>query len=290
MTGMIRKAHAADLAELSSLWDQGFPGEHEFGLFVFEQFFDPENILVCELDGALAAMLLALPRKIAARDWIFPVSYVMGVTTRQDLRGKGVMSELMKSAHEALTARGDALSVLIPANAGLFDYYARFDYLPYFRIEKKTVERVPPVDGYDADFASSDFEAFDLIYTAALTGSPRVARGKADWDCLFEEFRRFGGNAILLSKGGKPVSYAFFGEAEGKLTVNEALGLDDASENAALAVSFGTSSLNEALLLSPVKAGGGIPFGCALPLNKAGEKLLRQDPGAFSPYINLIHN
>jgi hypothetical protein len=146
------------------------------------------------------------------------------------------------------------------------------------------------VDGYDADFGSSDFEAFDMIYTAALSGSPRVAREKADWDCLFEEFRRFGGNAVLLSKGGKPVSYAFFGEFEGNLTINEALGLDSAAQNAAIAAVFGTSSLHEALLLSPARAGQGVPFGAALPLSEAGEKLLSQDPGAFSPYINLIHN
>ena len=288
---MIRKALPADVPELTELWDAGFPGEHDYGIFIFDRFFDTENILVYELDGRLAAMLLMLPRRIVFGNFSLPVSYVMGVTTRPDMRGKGIMGGLIEASHDHMRLRGDGLAVLIPANAGLFDYYARFGYKPFFRIDRKTVKKPATGHGYEVSLDSADLSAFEYVYSKALAGGVFIERTENDWACCLDEFRNFGGNALLLSKENMPVSYAFYGVSCGKLTVNEALGIDEEAAKAAVLAVFEQSGIDEAEILTPASANEGTPCGCALALNCGGKNFLSlNDFSGFTPYINLIHN
>lgn len=52
-------------------------------------------------------------------------AYYYGLTTRPDQRGTGVMTTLMDAAGQELARRGAAFAALIPANAPLFDFYAK---------------------------------------------------------------------------------------------------------------------------------------------------------------------
>ena len=57
MSEAIRPTHPGDIYGLIELWDLGFPGEHDFGVFIFERFGSPENVLVYEENGRLSTVL-----------------------------------------------------------------------------------------------------------------------------------------------------------------------------------------------------------------------------------------
>ena len=288
MSEDIRPARPGDIYGLIELWDLGFPGEHDFGIFIFGRFGRPENVLVYEENGRLSAMLLMLPRTVCCRGENFSASYIMGVTTRPELRGKGVMHRLMEAAHETLKQRGTDLAMLIPATPGLFDYYARFGYAPFFYISNSTEDRTGLSSRYTFREDSEDTGAFDTIYRTAMADSVFVARSREDWLCAMEEHRRFGGGVLLLYRSVQPVAYAFFGKNNGKIKINETFGLDDDARKAVVAAVFSKNEAESAALVSP-SGPGGKPFGAALALSQKGEKLMTSAGGLCS-YINLIHN
>lgn len=285
---MIRPCIPHDFDTLQELWDLGFPGEHEFGRFILERFGRPENILVYAPDNRPSAMVILLPRILLCGAERLNVSYIMGVTTRPELRGQGVMSELMRATHETLRRRHVDLAALIPAQPSLFDYYARFGYEPFFMAERKIVTVAPFFDGYTVDEGSSDFEVFDAIYRLNLNGSAYLERSESDWHCAFQEHRDFDGKVLLLYRSGLPVSYAFYYFSEGKTAISEALGVDETAVTAACAAVLARTGSNEAKLTLPAFKNAQ-PFGAVLPLSDAGHELLKKS-FTLPPYINLIHN
>ena len=75
-----------------------------------------------------------------------PLAYISGACTTPEERGKDWMRRLINEAFEEMERRGVALTALIPANRGLFDFYGNFGYAEVFRysLEAYTFPDSPP--------------------------------------------------------------------------------------------------------------------------------------------------
>lgn len=153
-----RKAKEEDKAALSALWQAAFGDEQPYIDFVFDRFAGLENTWLAEENGEVVASVCAVPILLKK----LPGVYIYGVNTRQDWRGKGVMSALMETVHREAKKAGRLFAVLVPASRSLFDYYAPMGYETMFY--RRVVQR-----GIRANlWAVADFDTITAPRLAAL--------------------------------------------------------------------------------------------------------------------------
>lgn len=135
---MFRKAQKEDLAELIRLFVGAFGGTETFAQMVMERFAGFENVYVAQQGEKLAASLCAVPVTLKGKKGV----YYYGVCTDPKWRGQGIMTGLMNAVKEKLTAEGVPFAVLIPANEGLFNFYAQRGFQKAFA-KRQLVRSIP---------------------------------------------------------------------------------------------------------------------------------------------------
>ena len=144
------------------LWKQCFDDSEAFiDLYFGRRYSDAINH-VRQVDGQVVAALQAVPYDMTfGAGYVVPVAYVSGACTHPDHRCRGEMHRLLAETHRSLYAQGKWFSTLIPANEGLFGYYARSGYAACFH---RTVENVvinrgdTPVDNSERILEISSIE------------------------------------------------------------------------------------------------------------------------------------
>lgn len=66
------------------------------------------------------------------------VNYIYGACTLPSERGQGLMRQLIQKAFEVMESRKVALTVIIPADPWLFDYYRDLGYTEAFDYSEET--------------------------------------------------------------------------------------------------------------------------------------------------------
>lgn len=118
--------------QLSDLWQICFEEQPRPTNFFFNNRFQPQNCLVYKVENQIAAMVHLLPAQIFEKDRVVSAHYIYAAATLPQYRSKGYMGALLKAAAYVGEKRGDQYSVLLPANRKLYDYYAKFGYVPNF--------------------------------------------------------------------------------------------------------------------------------------------------------------
>ena len=109
---------------LKELWQAVFldPGDYIEGFFVHA--FSPERCLCLAVDTQVAAMVHWLDMTLGNKK----IAYIYAVATRKKYRGRGFCRALMDRAHQILTDRGYAGTVLVPQSEALFSMYGKMGY------------------------------------------------------------------------------------------------------------------------------------------------------------------
>lgn len=118
--------------EVMNLWRICFQDSEEFIRFYFERKYREENTLTYVEKGKVVSALQMLPYSMNWQGKKLSVSYISGASTLPEARNKGIMHKLLNKAFLIMKSRKIALSVLIPQEAWLYDYYARSGYAPAF--------------------------------------------------------------------------------------------------------------------------------------------------------------
>ena len=193
---MIRQARIEDREQIKALWMQAFEDDEASTDHYFALRHRDQNMLVDMEGGQLRAMLSMLPIDLVMDKRILPARYFFAIATCLSWRGQGISTKLILAAETLSQEHGAAASVLVPAGAGLFNFYGKRGYSTefYYRAERVTPDELPvcpqeyhllPVTG-DAmyrlrgqAFAGSrlflrwDIEALDyIIASASAFGAP----------------------------------------------------------------------------------------------------------------------
>lgn len=125
--------------EVKQLWRLCFDDSEAFiDLYFRLRYTDDVNMMVRH-EGGLIAALQMLPYTLTFLYDEFEAAYISGACTHPDFRGKGIMGALLNDSFKAMAARHIPLSFLIPADEGLYEYYARFGYISAFFRQMHTV-------------------------------------------------------------------------------------------------------------------------------------------------------
>ncbi len=125
---MIRLASIEDEKAVRQLWKICFDDTEAFMNLYFTEVYKAENtLLYCE-DDKIVASLQMLPYGFTFNGIIIPITYISGACTLPAYRSRGLMGKLLKASFAVMQERKIPLSVLIPAEDWLFDYYANYGY------------------------------------------------------------------------------------------------------------------------------------------------------------------
>lgn len=118
--------------QIRRLWVECFDDTEAFVRLFFGEVYKEENALVIEEKGRVVSALQMLPYRMTYYGKELPVAYIYGACTAPEARGRGLMRQLLWHAFEVMKQRGVALTVLIPAEPWLFDYYREMGYTEAF--------------------------------------------------------------------------------------------------------------------------------------------------------------
>lgn len=171
----------SDIEGCKRLWKSTFGDSDSYIRLVFELWMDM-NLSLCRHDerGEVASMLCAKPFSFTGS---FRGLYLHGLATRPDCRGRGMMTQMIRSEIETASAEGFDFLFLIPASASLRAWYRSLgfaDTAPRHLIEASESGLIPSAARPLSDKEFSDFDAsqppVSLIHNPA-----DGAAVKAEW-------------------------------------------------------------------------------------------------------------
>lgn len=123
-----RKTGPDDIPALTALWARAFGDtDAEIGRFFDTAY--PESTGFCaEEDGAVVAMLFALPLTLAHDEETQKAAYLYAVATDEAFRGRGICRALMEFAEKTLRKRYLSCLLLVPETEKLAAYYETMGY------------------------------------------------------------------------------------------------------------------------------------------------------------------
>ena len=123
-----RKTGPDDIPALKALWKQAF-GDTDAEIDSFFKTVYPEATGFCaEEDGAVIAMLFALPLTLAHGEETQKAAYLYAVATDEAFRGRGVCRALMEFAERTLRKHYVSCLLLVPETEKLASYYETMGY------------------------------------------------------------------------------------------------------------------------------------------------------------------
>ena len=145
--------------QLMELWKRSFDDTDAFVRLFFTHVYRKENALYIEQGGRIVSALQMLPYTMQFYGKEIPVSYIYGACTHPEERGKGWMSALIQKAFKVMAERHIALTVIIPAEKSLFDYYRRFGYTEAFDYATETILPLQTTVCEDTDITVASADA-----------------------------------------------------------------------------------------------------------------------------------
>ncbi len=225
---MIRHAMGTDIPSLKQIWNESFNDSVNYIDFVFGKVAKPNEILLYEQNGVVCAMLIMLPIKFTYASESLDGIYIYGAATLESYQNKGYMTRLLNEAERiAKEERNAKLSVLVPGEGYLFDYYARRGYRADFSLRQTAIRPAMLETAIRDDFnilidkITAD-EVYD-IRKSALLNVPHIEWQPYQLDNIIQDGFIYGDHVASYSSAfGK--SYAVFTLYKKKLFVKECLG------------------------------------------------------------------
>ena len=210
----IRYARATDKNQIVSLWNYCFEDGEDFVKYYFENLYDKKNTIIIEENNEVLSALQLNKYKIDLRNRKYDVSYVVGVSSKPEVRGLGYMKHLMTYTLEELYKSGEIVSLLMAIDYRLYKRYGfdhcydqiqynlRTDELLGFRLSSKLRK---------ATF--EDAETLSRIYTKAMESLNGYAvRDEAYFNRFIKEVSSESGYIYIDEENKSYIAYYIQGD------------------------------------------------------------------------------
>lgn len=129
------------------MWKTVFGDPDAYMDIYFRDKYRNENTLVYIEDGKPVASLQMLPYMFTFCEKEIPIAYISGACTLPAYRGKGYMSALLKQSFQEMRKRNIPLTLLVPQDAGLMEFYAPFGFAQAFDAGTEAVAEAQRIAG-----------------------------------------------------------------------------------------------------------------------------------------------
>lgn len=214
--------------EAYGLWQLCFGDTDAFLSIYFRELYRADRTLVGYTDGIATTHLQCLPLELTAGGRSLPVNYVVAVCTHPDYAGRGLMKGQLQDALRLAKDRGEVASLLLPAEAWLFDYYATT--VGYAPVAVATVTTDQDAVLREADTACEGATLVDyLVNVERANPAPQLLHTPALWRVVTEDYPTTLGYALrthhtasggvdgalfYIERGDELIVQAIYGSAE----------------------------------------------------------------------------
>lgn len=255
--------------QIINLWRECFADSHAFVSLFFDRVYHDDNTLVAERDGKIVSSLQMLPYTMTFYGEEISVSYIYGACTAPEYQGQGLMRQLIEEAFQVMRQRKVALSVIVPADSWLFDFYREqgfteaFDYTldTYVRPDRAIQAPLLTVAPPEAPSMQKLYSYFD----ARMRERPCcVLHTYDDFVTLLRDVQLSGGQMLTaLTPGQVPVGMIFLHKEADRIFVKELLYDNDQVKELLLQEATLQNNVKEASYVTPPTPPGTMPFGMA---------------------------
>lgn len=223
--------------QVKDLWNYCFYDADPYLSWFFDNVFKPENtVAAIEEDKVLSAMQL-LDFDIAIRGKIYPCTYIAGVSTLPEFRGKGLATKVMEYAEEVAKSRGREFLMLTPS---IDNFYEKFGYTSCY--ERLEFSYCPADFKHEkSGFTSKKARLSDIADLAEIydtfTGfyDGYVKRTAKDFADIVEQYSlESGGVYIFYDEKDRPAAYIVYDLSDRTIYADEIAYASKAGLNAAL--------------------------------------------------------
>ncbi len=288
---MIRTATTYDIPAMKKIWDDSFHDSINYIDFIFDRLAKPTDAVVYEDAGKIVSMLLMIDTKFVFRNETADVVYIYGAATSKQYQNRGIMTYLLDHAENVARQKGVQLSVLVPGEPYLYNYYKKRGYNADFsvrllKLKPGMLETAPDLDEpLVIDRISASFIA--TVREEALADLPHIQWSPEKIKTVMEDSFIYGDHVAAYT-GALGNAYAFYSVHRKKLFIKECLGSSDDAQMALIKEVVRSNQVRTAEMTLPLRStlfeheGEIIPYGMAKPLNV--KSYLRD----LEPYMNLM--
>ncbi|MCL2539302.1 MAG: GNAT family N-acetyltransferase [Oscillospiraceae bacterium] len=288
---MIRSATSYDIPALKEIWDSCFSDPISYIDFVFDRLAKPTDAVIFEDGDKIVSMLLMIDATFVYREESVDVVYILGAATAAQYQNRGIMTYLLDHAENLARHKGVQLSVLVPGEQYLYNYYKKRGYSADFnvrlvKLKPGMLETTPqPENPVLIDRISPTF--IHDVRESALAELPHICWNVEKIRTVMEDSFIYGDHIAAYS-GTLGDSYIFYSVDRRKLFIKECLGSSDEAQLTLIKSIIRSSRAKSAQITLPLRSplfeheGQTVPFGMAKPLN------IKSYLSDLEPYMNLM--
>lgn len=195
----IRYAIEKDLENIKDIWNYCFGDEEAFVNYYFDNKYKPENTIIIEENDELMSSLQLNQYKINLNNKIYDTSYVVGVSTYPNARGKGYMKDMMDFALNELYKKDQLVSLLMPIDYRLYKKYGYehcYDQIEY-KLNIEELKQFKIVGNFEKITNNHINYMMDIYNEFLLNTNGYVVRDKNYYENLFKEIKCENGHMYI---------------------------------------------------------------------------------------------
>lgn len=185
---MIQFANKYSTPLVRKMWKTCFGDTDEYMDLIFTKKYKEDNTLIYFEKEEAVASLQMQEYNIRMYEEVFPIYYLAGLCTLPEHRNKGYMGKLITEALNIMQSRDIALTILVPANEQLFNYYEKYGFTQAFRSSEEKIDLSRIIEN-NSNFTDKRFQEFDRLYQQ---NDFTVLKTKEDLSIIIEEYIQCG--------------------------------------------------------------------------------------------------
>ncbi len=136
----IRLANKGEVADQKDIWKICFGDEDSYINLYYSEKYKADETAVLLYEDKIAAMATMIPARLIRPDHeVLSLAMLYAVATHTNYQGKGFSTQIMDFCNKHLMETGMDLSILVPAEESLFDFYAKRGYKKAFYVRELTL-------------------------------------------------------------------------------------------------------------------------------------------------------
>lgn len=174
----IRPAKEEDIGEQKAIWKLCFGDDEKLIDLYYALKYKAKNTVLLLRDNKVASMLTMIPLALVTScGQTHKAVMLYAIATHPSQRNQGFASQLIDYTNEYLKQKKIPLSLLVPANSQLFDFYARRGYENGFSlfeasISRETIEHLPVKARSRISLTDAEPKQYNLCRNDLLKGRP----------------------------------------------------------------------------------------------------------------------
>lgn len=180
---MIGFANADTTPLVRSMWKTCFGDSESYMDLYFSRKYRSQNTLLYFVENSPVASLQMLEYNMKFYGKTIPIYYLAGLCTLPEYRSKGYMGKLINEAYKVMFRRNIPIAILVPAEASLFDYYSRYNFIQTFDSNKTPIL----LESYIKESSNNIDTAFTQFDKKYQQQDFTVLKNKTDFETILDE-------------------------------------------------------------------------------------------------------